>query len=223
MDKLTLYHGSQMIIEKPEMAKGKIYNDYGRGFYCTEDIELAKEWACNVRTGGYANRYRLDISQLTVLELSNLHILNWLAVLLANRTFDLKSELAKEAKQYLLEEFLVDTSPYDVIRGYRADDSYFAFATSFLNGIISLEQLSRAMKLGELGEQVVLKSEKAFQAICFRGYEEAYQEIYYRKRKNRDDDARENFQRLKLQKKASDSIYMLDILRERWRNDDSCL
>lgn len=44
--KKRLYHGSQFIIQKPEYGKGARHNDYGKGFYCTEQIELAKEWAC---------------------------------------------------------------------------------------------------------------------------------------------------------------------------------
>ena len=46
MNKLILYHGSSEIVQAPVFGKGKSYNDYGRGFYCTEYIELAKEWAC---------------------------------------------------------------------------------------------------------------------------------------------------------------------------------
>ena len=44
MDIIRLYHGSREIVKKPDLLKGKPYNDYGRGFYCTENIELAKEW-----------------------------------------------------------------------------------------------------------------------------------------------------------------------------------
>ena len=47
MSTLKIYHGSDHIISKPEFGKGKFWNDYGRGFYCTESIELAKEWACS--------------------------------------------------------------------------------------------------------------------------------------------------------------------------------
>lgn len=215
-----LYHGSQMIIEQPDKDKGKNYNDYGRGFYCTESMELAKEWACNVTSGGFINEYIIDTSELSILNLSEFHVLNWLSVLICHRTFDLRNELAKEAKEYLQGEFAVDISSYDMIRGYRADDSYFAFAAGFLNGVLSLEQLAEAMKLGELGEQVMLKSEKAFQHIQFCGYEDVCHEIYYSKRKNRDYEARKAFQVLKAKKKASNSIYILDILREEWKNDD---
>ena len=53
--------------------------------------------------------------------------------------------------------FLLDISEYDVIIGYRADDSYFSFAQDFVAGVISLQKLSEAMQLGKLGEQIVLK------------------------------------------------------------------
>ena len=46
-----LYHGSSKIIEKPLFGYGKPYNDYGLGFYCTEHVELAKEWACKDASG----------------------------------------------------------------------------------------------------------------------------------------------------------------------------
>lgn len=35
---------------------------------------------------------------------------------------------------------------------------YFSFAQDFVAGVISLEKLSEAMRLGKLGEQIVLKS-----------------------------------------------------------------
>lgn len=73
--------------------------------------------------------------------------------------------LPSEAKTYLLEELLPNYDPYDLIVGYRADDSYFSFANAFLNNTLSLEQLRKAMFLGKLGEQVVLKSEKALAVV----------------------------------------------------------
>ena len=155
----TLYHGSQIILEKPEYGKGARNNDYGRGFYCTEEIELAKEWACAKQTNGYANIYKLDLEGFRVLNLnsSKYHILNWLALLADNRTYWQNGSIAEEGKRYLKEHFLLDISEYDVIIGYRADDSYFSFAQDFVAGTISLQKLSEAMRLGKLGEQIVLK------------------------------------------------------------------
>ena len=55
-NELIIYHGSENIIEVPGYGKGKPYNDYGLGFYCTEYIDLAKEWACDDKHGGYAKK-----------------------------------------------------------------------------------------------------------------------------------------------------------------------
>lgn len=221
MSDLILYHGSNSIIEKPEFGKGKPYNDYGLGFYCTRSSELAKEWACSTSTqNGYVNEYSIKTDELNVFDLGKENILNWLAVLLQNRTFNIKTPLAVEAKQYLESEFLIDLSIYDIVCGPRADDSYFSFADSFLNGVLSLEQLSKAMKLGNLGEQIMIKSEKAFEILDFKTYEDVNQEIYYPKRIKRNDEARVQFKLMSNDIKASNSVYMIDILRQEWKNND---
>lgn len=215
-----IYHGSSRVIKMPQYGIGKIYNDYGLGFYCTEHIELAKEWACTSNEGGYVNKYILDASNLSILDITEMHVLEWLALLLDNRKFLIRGALAIEAREYILREFLVNISEKDIVIGYRADDSYFSFATGFLNGSLSLAQLTKAIKLGRLGQQIVLKSERAFKQIYFQEFEEVKQEIYYAKRLTRDLDARTEFQKLKDKQKASESVYVLDILREGWRKDD---
>ena len=63
-DKIIIYHGSISIIDKPTYGFGKAYNDYGLGFYATEDMELAKEWAVEEDKSGFANKYELDLSDL---------------------------------------------------------------------------------------------------------------------------------------------------------------
>ena len=103
---MKLYHGSVGIIERPELGKGNRKNDYGVGFYCTEHWELAKEWACSTGKDGFVNCYELDMSGMTVCDLTKLHILNWMAILLENRTFDLSAGLASAARDYMLETFL---------------------------------------------------------------------------------------------------------------------
>lgn len=221
MSKLVLYHGSPDIIESPIFGKGKTYNDYGRGFYCTEHIELAKEWACTEGTDGYANKYEIDTTGLSILPLSSedYTILNWLAILMLHRKGRLSAPVAKQGREYLIRNFLPDFKSYDAIIGYRADDSYFSFARAFVSNTISLKQLGNAMQLGKLGEQFVLKSPKAFEAIKFIGYTVADNTIYYAKRKVRDDAARAAYQK-ELEKDDLDGIFMRDIIREEIRSDD---
>ena len=222
---MTLYHGSENIIEVPEFGKGARSNDYGRGFYCTENIELAREWACAKNKNGYVNVYEFDLTDLKVLNLNDrqYHILNWLAILADNRTYWQRGSIAEEAKEYIKTHFLVDVSPYDVIVGYRADDSYFSFAQDFVAGVISLEKLSEAMRLGKLGEQIVLKTEKAFERIRYVRSEVVDREIYYVRKNEREREARKEYRISKLQKDTINQLYMIDIMREGMENDDARL
>jgi len=221
MKKMIIYHGSDEIVEKPLFGVGKTYNDYGQGFYTTEDLDLAKEWACTLNKNGYANKYELTIDGLKILSLSDskYSILNWLAILLDNRILRISTPIAKNGKDYLLKHFLPNYKDYDVIIGYRADDSYFSFSKAFLMNEISLKQLSYAMKLGRLGEQVVIKSEKAFKNIIFKGFEIADNSVYYAKRKTRDENARINYQK-ELENDDIDGIFIRDIIRLEMKEND---
>ncbi|MCD8366180.1 MAG: DUF3990 domain-containing protein [Clostridiales bacterium] len=221
MDKLVLYHGSPIVIEKPEYGKGRANNDYGRGFYCTEHLELAKEWSCNLNTDGYANKYELDAQNIRILNLSDdeYTILNWLAILIQNRKARLSTPVAKRGKDWLIQNFLPEYTDYDVIVGYRADDSYFSFARSFLSNEISLSQLGRAMKLGKLGEQYVIKSKKAFDAITYMDSIPADNRVYYEKRIKRDADARAAYYK-ELETDDLNGIFMRDIILEEMKPDD---
>ena len=221
-NKLIVYHGSPKIIAKPAFGVGNPQNDYGLGFYCTESVELAKEWACSVETDGFANQYTLDLTGLSVLSLTggDYSILNWLFVLLENRKFRIGGDIAKQAKSYIFENFAVDYKNYDIIKGYRADDSYFSFANAFLNNTISVAQLERAMVLGKLGEQIVLMTPKAFDSIEFMDSIAAPKEIYLPQKLARDTAAREDYRKEKGRGSLLTEKYILDIIREGWKNDD---
>ncbi len=223
MDNLVLFHGSDKVIDKPIPGGGNPYNDYGPGFYCTLNIELAREWACRESSpGAFVNHYSIEPSfNLKVFNLSRQgHILNWLAVLLANRKFNISTPLALQAKDYLLDQFLPDLTSYDIVVGYRADDSYFSFANLFLHNGLSLEQLNEAMHLGRLGEQTVILSERAYKALTFTSAEAVDKSVYLPKRLARDHKARGDFQAVKANVDYSKGTFMADILREKWKNDD---
>ena len=250
-----LYHGSSQIIRKPTFGKGNPENDYGLGFYCTHEQELAMEWACATDNDGFANGYQFETEGLTCLHLNaeGYHILNWLAILLHNRRFDLSSHVSVRARQYILDTFLPDNwlaillhnrrldlsshvsvrarqyildtflpdyRDYDLMVGYRADDSYFSFSRAFLANGITLEQLRRAMRLGKLGEQVVLRSPAAFDALSFVKAIPVDASIYHVRRLSRDRDAREDFKKMLTGMPTGNEIYVSTILNEKWSNDD---
>lgn len=221
MDKIiTIYHGSEKIVEKPIFGGGRKNNDFGLGFYCTASKELAKEWAVSNLYDGIFNCYTLNSEYLNILNLnsSDYSILNWIAVLVEHRVFSIKNPVARRAKRYLLDNFSINVNAFDLIIGYRADDSYFDYAESFLNNAISVEQLARAMKLGKLGEQIVIKSKFAFSKLKYEGYDIANKGRYYVFRKDRNDEANKLY--MEMLEEESDGLYIQDIIRGGIKNDD---
>lgn len=218
-----LYHGSKDIIERPTLKGGKETNDYGYGFYCTENIELANEWACPDNNDGYANKYELDMADLIVLDLTKpeYNILNWIALLLQFRVPKGMTPNDEMAREYILKNFSIDLTKVDVIIGYRADDSYFSFARDFLKNTITVAQLSRAMELGKLGIQVVLHSQKAFEKLKYIESTIADNETYYTKRHARDLLEREEYRETtRLSSVKQNDLFVMDIIRQEVKNDD---
>lgn len=223
MATIKLYHGSDHIIEKPSYALGKPNNDYGKGFYCTEDIEMAKEWACKENKNGFVNAYDFDPDGLNVLNLldGKHSILNWIALLLENRIFSLQEQIAFDARDYLIRNFSLDLSQCDAVIGYRADDSYFSYAHAFLSNALPLRSLGEALFLGKLGSQFALVSKRSFERISFAKAVAINKEEYYAKYISRDLRARSTYQK-KIKKRPTyqNDIFVMDILRQRMKNDD---
>ncbi len=214
---MILYHGSEFIIKKPHYGGGRVANDYGQGFYCTESEPLACEWAVTEVRDGYANRYDFNGDGLSILNLngSEYCLLHWLAVLLQHRTFDVRYGVATLAKRYLLEHFAIDVESYDVIRGYRADDSYFSFAQDFISGTISYPQLSTAMRLGNLGEQIVVKSRRAFARLKFVSASPASREEWLNTKESRDTAARRDYFDMRKTPYRLEDLSIQQIMQER--------
>lgn len=217
-----IYHGSKEIIKKPKFGYGKAYNDYGLGFYCTDSIDMAKEWGVAPDRNGYANIYDMEMDGLSVLDLNgdDFCILHWLAVLLKNREFDISSGLAYEAREYILNNFLIDYSGADIMIGYRADDSNFSFAQDFINGTISYRQLNNAMHLGKLDRQIVLKSKEAFDRIRYVGNEIALYSEWYAKKEQRDKTARREYFDTERNRHQRGDLYITAIMDEEMKPND---
>lgn len=222
---MKIYHGSTIVIKKPIYGYGNPHNDYGLGFYCTEEKDKAKEWAVDYELDGYSNCYELDLSNLKVLNLNEkpYNALHWLALLLQNRIFKSRSPLAEEAKEYIVREFSLDYAQYDVIIGYRADDSYFSFAKDFIQGSISYRQLCNALHLGNLGQQVVIKSEKAFSQIRFIDYEKAHALEWFPKKKVREVNAKSDYFNKEKNHREKGDIFIQQIIDEEMETGDERL
>ena len=220
---ITLLHGSDHIIEVPDISIGNEKNDYGKGFYCTRVDEMAREWACKKNTEGFVNRYEFNMDGLSVLDLldGQHSVLNWIALLLQHRTFKLNTEIALDARDYIIKHYSISLDDFDVVIGYRADDSYFQYAESFVSNALPLRSLNQALRLGKLGEQTVVISQTGFDRLRFAGADTVDKSIYYPKFKVRDSDARETYRKeIKRSKSYRDDLFVMDILREEMSNDD---
>lgn len=220
-----LYHGSIDKIVRPKFGFGKRNNDYGIGFYCTEIEDLAKEWAVGKDHDGFANRYEIDDDGLEILNLNDgkYCVLHWLAVLMENRQFETEYGIAQEAKEYLIKNFAVPYKEADVVIGYRADDSYFSFAQDFISGTISYRQLSAAMRLGKLGNQYVLKSEKAFSSIRYVDSVLATRSEWLSLKESRDRTARNEYLTQLRKRRLPGELRIFDIIDEGITSDDKRL
>ena len=167
MKKIILYHGTPDEVVNPVYGGGQDKHDYGRGFYLTEDIELAKEWAvCRPsQQNGWVHKYELDCTDLKIFDFQKKNVLSWLAELMKHRdAADTKRYRMLAAK--FIEKYGIDVSSYDVIKGWRADASYFYIAKEFVRDNIDVEILEELLSLGGLGIQYCLKSELAFSKLC---------------------------------------------------------
>ncbi len=222
MKPIIVYHGSKVKIEKPLKASGKSYNDYGQGFYCTENESLSAEWACSTKNDGIVNKYSLDLKGLKVLKLNkDFSILNWLAILLDNREPNV-TEMAKISREYILKEFLIDYKNFDVIIGYRADDAYFTFVNEFINNQTNLDVLTNAMYLGKLGLQVFIQSDRAFKHLTFLSEKFVEYTEYNLKYQERVNEANTDYRVMKNNNPLK-GIFIRDVINRGVKNEDGII
>lgn len=167
MGKIILYHGSPNKVVVPQFGFGEGKHDYGKGFYLTENIELAKEWAvCRPEeTNGWVHKYELETDDLKILDFQEHNILSWLAELMKHRDAS-DSRRYKVLSKKFIAEYGIDTSEYDVIKGWRANASYFYIAKEFVRDNIDIEILEELLSLGGLGIQYCIKSELAYSKLA---------------------------------------------------------
>lgn len=122
------------------------------------------------------------------MNLTELDSIHWIAELVYNRKLNIQDkEVVQDNIKILLEKYKLDTSEHDVIIGYRANDSYFAYAEAFVSGTIYKDTLEKALRTGELGIQIFIKSAKAFQNLKKTAVEEVpekYRGYFVKRDKN---------------------------------------
>lgn len=162
---MKVFHGSDHAVNVPVYLGGKSDNDYGNGFYTTEYEDRARSWAAlnGIPEKSIVNVYELDINDLKILDLNDHGILAWISEVVSNR--GINQEAAGIVGERLVRHYKIDTKSFDIIKGYRADDSYTQVIEAFLLNQLNIYEVERLFYKGSLGNQIFLKSEKAFRNI----------------------------------------------------------
>lgn len=212
---MRLYHGSKRIVKEPAPGFGNFRNDFGEGFYCTDDRMFAGGWAAADGTNGIINSYTVDTSGLNILRLGTdfRSVLLWLRILMEHRAFRSETLWMDQRFDWIQRNVPLETEGYDILVGPAADDSRFSFAQRFLCNQIPLEDLS--IVLSGTALQYVLRSPEAFDALEFKGFEMADAKDYITWAVERDHSARNA-----VSDSGLDGLFMSDLLRRGMTFDD---
>ena len=157
---MKLYHGSNMVVEKPEVNAGRRALDFGVGFYLTSNREQAERWARAVarrRQSGDAilNCFEVDkgnFGLLKVLEFSGPNS-DWLDFVVSNR---------KGSSERLA---------FDLVIGPVANDSTMPVIDDYMDGRYTKEEAIVRLLPQKLTDQYAFVSEKSLSILVFKGSE----------------------------------------------------
>lgn len=151
IEKRIVYHGSNTIVEKPQILKNGFYKDFGYGFYCTDFERQAKRWASTKKNKHVVNVYSLNnfkqLKSLIFTTMTN----EWL-------NFIVNCRIGIEHN-------------YDIVEGPMADDTIWNFIEDYIAGEISKEAFWELVKFKYPTHQIVFSNANALK--CLK-YERSY-------------------------------------------------
>ena len=158
---MILYHGSNMVVDRPKRIEQNRFLDFGYGFYTTTNKEQAESFAKKVivRRGGIptVNIYEFDEpTQDHILKIKRFSApdAEWLDFVSAHRNGNYMGEA------------------YDLIVGAVANDDVYRTLQVYGAGILTKEQAIEALKIKRLFNQYVFATE---QALAFLKLTKAYE------------------------------------------------
>lgn len=160
--KLNIYHGSDVVVEKPQILKSNRLLDFGIGFYTTSNKEQAVRWGEKVILRNNTDKriltvYNFDIEKakekLKIIEFT-LADEKWLNFITANRS-------GKETSE-----------EYDIVIGPVADDNVYLTVKLFETGVLDKEEAIKRLKVEKLFDQILFHTEKALEFCIFNYYED---------------------------------------------------
>ena len=159
---MIIYHGSTVLVEKPEILVGESFLDFGRGFYTTTSYEQAERWARikmrrEKKDTGYVAVYEFDYEAAktdTTIRRFDAADMEWLLFVANNR------------------RGLPLTESVDMHVGPVADDNVYQSIRFFETGILNAEETVKRLKTEVLQDQWTFHTEKILSYCTFLKYTE---------------------------------------------------
>lgn len=143
-----LYHGSNVIVENPEILENGYYKDFGYGFYCTAIEKQANRWAMTKRRYHIVNQYQyLEDNRLSIMK------------------FD---EMSEEWLQFVVDCRRGIKHDYDIVEGPMADDTIWDYVEDYVANRISKKAFWELVKFKYPTYQIVFCTEKALNTLLFQ-------------------------------------------------------
>ena len=148
---LTVYHGSYLPVQIPEIRKGHYTKDFGTGFYCTIIKEQAQRWA---------KRYSSKIVSIYDVRL--------------NTELNIKEfkEMSEEWLDFIISCRSGKSHKYDIVIGAMANDQVYNYISDYMEGVINREQFWVLAKFKYPTHRINFCTEEALKCLRYRGYEE---------------------------------------------------
>ena len=144
---MILYHGSNVIVQEPQILENGFYKDFGYGFYCTILEKQAKRWALTKRRKHIVNFY--EYSQYAKLRV---------------KKFD---EMTEEWLQFVVNCRLGLKHDYDIVEGPMADDTIWDFVNGFISGKISRSVFWEYARFKHPTHQISFHTVNALRCLTF--------------------------------------------------------
>ena len=163
---MKLYHGTDAFFERPDLSMCRPFKDFGKGFYLTPDLAVAKRMAerCVERSDWqgapkYVYVYDFDDSGLSVLNVKRFAPVAdepFARFVMANR--QARSKAADHNRD----------NRYDIVSGPIADDRMGVLFRRFEDGEVSIEYLIGELKFKRLSMQYSFHTNKALQKLTLK-------------------------------------------------------
>ena len=144
-----IFHGSNVIVEKPKVISNGYYKDFGYGFYCTLLEKQAKRWALMKRKNHIVNKYKY----------------------IENKDLKIKKfeDMSEEWLQFVVDCRRGKEHSYDIVEGAMADDTIWDYIEDYIAEIITKEAFWELIKVKYPTHQIVFCTDRALETLIYEG------------------------------------------------------